>query len=205
MRREHVAEPVSPSVTEGTQLRRDVHDEASARVDVELVSVHSIERISSSVDGAPELRTRRQASAYGVTVTHDEYVLLWWLIVRRSVGVPDIVSEVNGEAAVAHRVIAALSMKASAEDQQPLEDQVIRIARGVSRAGARGGLDQLLCPFNWDSDPVAVGTGIAILTVRREAESVAESDDELIRHLIRRVAAFVHEHPFTDSAGHPFA
>jgi hypothetical protein len=140
-----------------------------------------------------------------VAVTHDEYLLLWWLIVRRSVGVPDILSEVNGETAVAHRVIAALSIRAEPEEQQPLEAQVIRIARGVSKAGARGGLDQVLCPFNWDPDPVAVALGLAILSVRREAESVGENDDELIRHVIRRVAAFVHEHPFTDSAGLPFA
>jgi hypothetical protein len=140
-----------------------------------------------------------------VTVTHDEYVLLWWLIVRRSVGVPDILSEANGDAAVAHRVIAALALKPAEAEQQAVEAQVIRIARAVSRASARGGLDQLLCPFNWDPDPVAFATGLAILAVRREAESDGDGDDELIRHVTRRVAAYVHEHPFTDTAGQPFA
>jgi hypothetical protein len=140
-----------------------------------------------------------------VTVTHDEYVLVWWLIVRRSVGVPDILSEANGDAAVAHRVIAALAIEPAHAEQQAVEAQVVRVARAVSRSGARGGLDQLLTPFNWDSDPVALATGLAILSVRREADSDDENDDELIRHLIRRVAAYVHEHPFTDSVGHPFA
>jgi hypothetical protein len=149
--------------------------------------------------------TPRGASAYGVAVTHDEYVLLWWLFVRRAVGVPDIVSEANGDAAVAHRVIAALTMEPSEAEQQPLEARVIRVARAVSRAGARGGLDQMITPFNFDPDPVAFATGLAILAVRREAESDDENDDELIRHVIRRVAAYVHEHPYTDSVGHPFA
>lgn len=138
-------------------------------------------------------------------MTLDEWIQLWWVIVRRSMGVPDILSEVNGDRAVAHRMISSLGIDVSPDERIEVEAQAARVARAVSKAGARGGLDQMLCQFNWEPDPVEYAMAVAIGAVRREAESDEDEDDQFIRHAVNKVATYVFEHPFTDGMQRPFA
>jgi hypothetical protein len=130
----------------------------------------------------------------------------WWRLLRRSVGIPDIITETrreedgltNDELAVANRLLAFLPSDGDVTISTGHYREIAKIARAFAHAGATGRLDAYLTSREPEEAEEATAVNqIFSLTTTDRIPGIG-------RALLHSVTDYLKAHPFVDDCGHPF-
>lgn len=124
---------------------------------------------------------------------------IWWSVVRRSFGVPDLVGD-----EVALERIASLLLPDPAVgfggDRKARDAWVQQVVDQITVTGEAGGLDRLLVD---EADAAHVATGVAeALGPGRAVGDGAPSQESAARYVLEMLLGFLERHPFEATAPH---
>ena len=122
----------------------------------------------------------------------------WILLIRRSLGVPDLISSEAAELYLGEWVMKIVSSEMVEVDFQTLErwrDAAHSVMDDIATAGAAGYLDDLLVGLSYaDFDSVAT-------TVTSESLYGSHATMDATKHVLERIQDFVSTHRFQAECG----